>query len=209
MSKIVEYRGVRKLVGALLTADTTESLTYGTVFPIAGTSKLSKTVESSSESKYYDNMPAIVIDGVGPDTITIDASAIPYDVQAKITGQFYDETTGMLVEGTGVRPYLAIGYITEDTDGNEVYVWRLKGKFSLPTEEHSTKDNGTTANGQQLVYTGINTTHEFGALDNENVKTAKGVILETVKKLTTLTETTFFADVQDPDKIAAAKKPAA
>ena len=204
--KIVEYRGIRKLVGALLTEDSDSTLTYGAVFSIAGTSKLSKTVESSIDTKHYDNVPAIVLDGVGPDTITIDTSAIPYDVQAKITGQYYDDGTGMLVEGTGSRPYVAIGYITEDTDGNEVWVWRLKGKFSLPSEEHSTKDNSTTSNGQQLTYTGINTTHEFTALANEETKNAKGIILETSKELTTLTETSFFAAVQDPDKVVAAKK---
>ena len=33
-----------------------------------------------------------------PDEITINASGIPFDVLADITGQFYDSTTGMLVE---------------------------------------------------------------------------------------------------------------
>ena len=207
--KIVEYRGARDLVCALLTEDSAEHLTYGSVFEIAGLNKVSKTVETASETKHYNNIPAIVINSEGADTVTLDVSAIPYDVYAKITGQFYDDGTGMLVEGAGgEKPYCAIGYITEDTDGNEVYVWRNKGTFSLPGEDHPTKDNATTANGQQLVFTGINTTHKFTALENEKKQTCKAVILETAKDHTTLTETTFFADVQDPDKIAAAKKTA-
>ena len=208
--KIVEYRGARDLVCALLTEDSAEQLTYGSVFEIAGLNKVSKTVETASETKHYNNIPAIVINSEGADTVTLDVSAIPYDVYAKITGQYYDDGTGMLVEGAGgEKPYCAIGYITEDTDGNEVYVWRNKGTFSLPGEDHPTKDNATTANGQQLVFTGINTTHKFTALENEKRQTCKAVILETAKDHTTLTETTFFANVQDPDKIVAAKKPAA
>lgn len=205
--KVVEYRGARDLVCALVTEDSRETLSYGESFPIAGLNKVSKTVEASSETKHYDNIPAIVINSEGADTIVLDVSAIPYDVTAKITGQYYDENTGMLVEGAGgEKPYCAIGYITEDTDGNEVYVWRNKGTFALPGEDHPTKDNSTTANGQQLTFTGINTTHKFAALAGQKRQTCKGVILETVKELTTLTESTFFADVQDPDKIVAAKK---
>lgn len=206
--KIVEWRGVRKLVGALLTADTAESLTYGVVFPIAGTSRLQKTTESSSDTHYYDNIPAVIIDGNGSDTVTIDSSAIDSETFAKITGQYYSTTTGTLVEGAATRPYLAIGYITEDTDGNEVYVWRLKGKFAIPGSEHGTKNNSTDANGQQLVWTGVNTIHEFESIDNPEThdKTAKAVNLEVAKELTTYTESTFFAAVQDPDKIEAKKK---
>ena len=201
MDKIVEYRGIRKLVGAILTRDDSEALKYGDVFPIAGTSRLSKTTASSSETKSYDNFPAIVIDSEGEDTIAVDVSAVPYAVQAKITGQYYDDTLGMYVEGAGAeRPYVAIGYITEDTNGNEVYVWRNKGKFALPGEDHATKDSSTTSNGQQLTYTGINTVHEFAALANKPKKTAKGVILETAKELTDYTEETFFEAVQDIDK---------
>lgn len=202
--KITEYRGIRGLVAAELLTDTNEEngLTYGTPFEVAGTSELSKETENSSESHYYDNIPAIVIDSVGADTVTASVSAIPLDILSKLTGQTYDEETGMFIEGERTSKYFAIGYVTEDTDGNEVFVWRLKVKCSIPSSTHATKTDGTDANGQEITFTGINTQHKF----EKTGKTAKAVNLEMAKGLTTYTEADFFAAVQDPDKVAAKKK---
>lgn len=199
--KITEYRGIRGLVAAELLTDTTDEggLTYGAPFAIAGTSELSRETENSSESHYYDNIPAIVIDSVGADTVTATVSAIPLDVLSKLTGQYYDDTTGMFVEGERISKYFAIGYITEDTDGNEVFVWRLKVKCSIPSSTHATKTDGTDANGQEITFTGINTQHKFTATG----KTAKAVNIEISKGLTDFTETSFFESVQDPDTVRA------
>lgn len=193
--KIVEYRGVRDLVAAILETDGTE-LKYKEVFPVAGVAELSKAVANSSEAHYYDNVPAIVIDSVGADEVTCSTSAIPLDVLAKITGQDYDEDTQTFIEGEAVRPYLAIGYITEDTDGNEIFVWRFKVKASIPDSAHKTKDDGTEANGQEVVFTGVNTAHKFTATG----KSAKAI---NHKKSDIITEAEFFAEVTDIDKLKA------
>lgn len=193
---ITEYRGIRDLVAAELLTDTSTELTYGTPFPVAGIAELSRTTENSSESHYYDNIAAIVIDSVGSDEVTCTCSAIPLDVLAKLTGQYYDTTTNTLVEGEADRKYFAIGYITEDTDHNEVYVWRHKVKCSIPDSTHSTKNDGTDANGQEIVFTGINTTHKF----TKTGKTAKAI---NHKAGELITEATFFATVQDIDKLTA------
>ena len=192
-----EYRGVRGLVAAEVTSDTIEAFECGVPFELAGVAELSRTTETSSESHYYDNVPAIVIDSTGADEVTITASAIPFESLAKITGQVYDATKGMFVEGERESKYFAIGYITEKTNGTEIFVWRLKGKFNIPDSTHATKDDGTEANGQELVFTGINTTHKFTALGN---KTAKAVNVDTSVN-TTVTETAFFAEVQTPDTV--------
>lgn len=195
--KCVEYRGIRDLVAAEVTTDTTTAFECGTPFSLAWTSELSRETENSSESHYYDNVPAIVIDSTGADTVNINVSAIPMDVLAKITGQYYDETTGMFVEGERDAKYYAIGYITDDTDGNEVYVWRLKGKFGIPSSTHATKNDGTDANGQEITYTGINTTHKF----TKTTKSARAIHLPAAKY--TAGEEKFFEKVQTPDTIGA------
>ncbi|MEE6208270.1 MAG: major tail protein, partial [Alphaproteobacteria bacterium] len=79
--------------------DTNDSFTTGPVFAIAGVAEISKTTSSSNEAHYYDNIPAVVISGQGADEITVNVSALPADVAAFISGQYYDETTGMFVEG--------------------------------------------------------------------------------------------------------------
>ena len=193
---VTEYRGIRGLVAALLTADTDSELTYDTPFKVAGIAELSKEVENGSEAHYYDNVAAVIIDSEGPDTVTCTVSAIDLDVLAKLTGQTYDSATNTFVEGETARPYLAIGYITEDTSGNEIYVWRHKVKCSIPKSGHKTKNNGTDAQGQEITFTGVNTTHKF----TKTGKTAKAI---NHKAGELISEATFFASVQDIDTLTA------
>ena len=195
--EIKEYRGIRGLVAAQVLTDTAEAFECDTPFPVAGVAELSRTTESSSEAHHYDNTPAVVINATGADEVTISASAIPFDVVAKITGQLYNAAKGMLVEGERESKYFAIGYITKKTDGTEVYVWRLKGMFNIPDSTHATEDDGTDANGQELVFTGVATNHKFASYNN---KPAKAVNVETDVN-TAVTESEFFAEVQTPDTV--------
>lgn len=193
---IEEYRGIRGLKAAILLSDTSEALTYDSVFDIAGTATLTRATESSTEAHYYDNIAAVVIEGVGADTVTADVSAIPLPVLAKITGQYIDAATGTFVEGNANPPYLAIGYVTENTAGQEMYVWRHKVKAAIPDSTHGTKNNGTDANGQQIVFTGVDTVHKF----TKTGKPAKGVIQPAGDLIS---ESAFFAAPQDIDKLNA------
>lgn len=196
--EVQEYRGIRGLVAAEVTTDTTASFACGTPFEIAGVAELSRTTETSSEAHYYDNVPAVVIDSTGSDEVTITTSAIPFEALAKITGQTYDSVTGMFIEGERESKYFAIGYITEKTDGTEIFVWRLKGKFNVPDSTHSTKNDGTDANGQEITFTGINTTHKF----TKTGKTAKAVNVDT--GVNAVVEADFFESVQTPDTVTKA-----
>lgn len=195
---IQEYRGVRGFVAAEVITDSLEKFECAEPFAVIGVSEISRTTETSSETHYYDNVPAIVIDSTGADEVTVTGSAIPFDVLAKITGQTYDATKGMFVEGERQAKYFAIGYITEKTDGTEVFVWRLKGKFNVPDSTHATKNDGAEANGQELTFTGINTTHKFTALGN---KTCKAVNVDT--SVNKVAEADFFSEVQTPDTVQA------
>lgn len=199
--KVYEYRGVRGLLAAKVIKDDTEGMEFGTPFPIAGVSEIGKETEASSEPHYYDNVPAVVIDSVGADTVNMDLSAIPFATLADITGQFYDEELGMFVEGERESDYFAIGYITKRTDGVEVFVWRLKGTFNIPSSTHHTEDDGTDANGQQLVFTGINTTHKFALVKNgvTKMKTVKAINIE--QDINPQNEAAFFAEVQTPSTV--------
>ncbi len=193
---IEEYRGVRDLVAAELIEDSLDTLTYGKPFPVAGLAELGRTTENSSESHYYDNAAAIIIDSIGADEITCSCSKIPLDVLAKITGQYFDEATKTFIEGESVRKYFAIGYITEDTSGAEVFVWRHKVKCSIPDSQHTTKTEGTDASGQEITFTGVNTIHRF----TKTGKTAKAI---NHMKSDLITEKDFFKEVMDIDKLTA------
>ena len=198
--EIFEYRGVENLVCAEVLTDDNETdggYTTGNVFDLAGIAELGRTTENSSETKYYDNVPALVIDSVGADTVTCSVSGIPLDVLAKITGQKYDETLGVLVEGEREAKYFALGYKTKKTNGDEVCVWRLKGKFSIPDSTHSTQTAGTESNGQEITYTGISTTHKF----TKTGKPAKAINVDVA--LNKADVSTFFDKVTTIDTLQA------
>ena len=192
---VTEYRGIRGLVAAIVLTDTADTYECDVPFFLAGTSELTKETESSSEAHYYDNIPAVVIDSVGADTINVNVSAVSLENLSKITGQYYDAKTKTLVENSAPAPYVAIGYITENTDGEEIYVWRHKGKFARPGSTHSTKNDGTDANGQELTFTGINTIHKFTTTG----QSASGIVCTaaTCGK----TEAEFFGAVMTVDDI--------
>ena len=161
MAEIFEWRGVEGLVAAEVIKDDKEAFECGEVFDVCGIAELGRTTENSSETKYYDNVPALVLDSVGADTVTCSVSGIPLDILAKITGQKYDDELGVLIEGERDAKYFALGYRTKKSNGNEVFVWRFKGKFSIPDSSHATQTAGTESNGQEITYTGISTTHKF------------------------------------------------
>ena len=198
--KIVEYRGVSNLVYAEVTKDETgaDGYTTGTVKDLAGVATISKTTENSSEVHCYDNRPAVVVRSAGADTVTLDVSVIPHSVLADILGQTYNSTKAMYVEGEMTTKYFALGYITKNTDGEDIFVWRLKGTFSVPDETSNTENNGTDANGQQIVFTGIMTAHEFA----EGNSAAKAIYVNASEN-SSVSKATFFATVQTPDTVTA------
>lgn len=197
MPQIYEYRGVSGLVYAPVTQDDSTGYVTGEVKPLAGVAEISKSTESNNEAHYYDNLPAVVVSSTGSDEITISASAIPYDVLADITGQYYDSNTGMFVEKERTPGYFAIGYQTKTTSGDVMYVWRLKGTFNIPDQNNQTENDGTDANGQEITFTGISTTHKF----TKTLSPAKAITVNTT--VNPVDEATFFGSVQTPDTVQA------
>ena len=87
--------------------------------------------------------------------------------------------------------------LQKKTNGNEVYVWRMKGTFSIPDSTHATEDDGTDANGQELTFTGISTTHKFTKPENAQRQS----MLIWKKDLADVTN--FFKEVTTPDTLTA------
>jgi len=206
LGEVVEYRGIEGLVAAEVLKDNNnsgenEGYVTGEVFSIAGIAELSRATESSNESKYYDNMPALVISSTGADEVTCTVSAIEQEVYGKITGQQYDTETGTLIEGERETRYFALGYKTKKTNGDYVYVWRYKGTFNIPESTHTTENDGTDANGQEITYTGIKTTHKFDKVKDKkgNKKGAKAINVDLGKDLADVTG--FFDKVTTPDDL--------
>ncbi len=196
----VEFRGVDNLVYAEVVTDTTEEFETGEVKELAGAGEISKTASTNSGTKYYDNIPAIVINSEGPDTITITSSVPLLATLAELTGKMIDTQTGAMIEVESEPKYFALGYKFQKTDGTERYVWRLKGQFGIPDESSKSKDDSTDSNNTQLTYTGIYTTHKFTR--DGKTKPAKAVVVDDTPD-SKCDVSSFFTQVTTPEELTA------
>lgn len=210
MAKYFKWRGVDNLVYARVTKDDNDEAggyTTGEVKMLAPVARIGKTVESSSNTEFYDNAPMFVINSEGADEIELEVTALPLEILAELIGKSYNNDVGAMIDGEREERYFAIGYRTKGTDGKYHYIWRLKGVFAIPDEENVTEDNGTDTTGTTLTFTGIHTVHKFskGKYDSETSSwskgTAKGVVVDERKGLADVSA--FFDDVVTPDTIKA------
>ena len=208
-----EYRGVRGLVLAEVTKDDSTGYTAGTWEELSGVQAVAVTKNESSETHYYDNLAAIVIDAEGADELTLTVSILANKTRAKIDGVEYDETQDMIVNTPKKKKYFALGYIGEKTDGTEEFNIFYKGKFSGGGETHNTKDDGTEATNVEYTFTAVHTTAkiftESGSGETAVKRSVKSVKVPASTKVTeaavfgTFTAGVSSVDVLTPDEIKA------
>ena len=194
MGKTVEFRGCDNLVFAEVLTDDANGITFGAVRSLAPVAEIAKTVETNSETHFYDNVGQIIIRSEGSDEITLTVPVLPLDILAAVTGKTYDAGTGAFIDGESTEKYYAIGYRLRLTDGSYRYVWRNKGAFAIPNSTSATENDGTDTNNQQLVYTGVKSIYEF-----TNGGRAKGVVVDERDGKYDCTD--WFAAVVTPDTL--------
>lgn len=208
-----EYRGVRGLVLAEVTKDDTSGYTAEEWEELSGVQAVAVAKNESSETHYYDNLAAIVIDAEGADELTLTVSILANKTRAKIDGVDYDETQDMIINTPKKRKYFALGYIGEKTDGTEEFNIFYKGKFSGGGETHNTKDDGTEATNVEYTFTAVHTTAkiftESGSGETAVKRSVKSVKVPASTKVTeaavfgTFTSGVSTVDVLTPDEIKA------
>lgn len=188
-----EYAGVRGLVIAPMNiaADGTES--YGAVEPLSGVQAVSGEVNESSETHYYDDMSAIVVDSEGDDTYTLTVSVPSKRTRALIEGLTYDEATGALIGTKKKKGYFALGFIGGKLNGADEYNWIYKGKFSGGGKTHNTKTDGIEATNMEYTYTSIHSGTAFAKGGNAKYLS--------VDNDGTADLSTFFDQVTTPDDL--------
>lgn len=166
-----EYRGVRGLVIAEITKDDGTDYTTGTWQKLSGVQNVALATTESSETHYYDNLPAIVVDSEGADELTLTISVLDNKTRALIEGREYVEGVDMLVKTPKANKLFALGFIGEKTNGKEEFNILYKGKFTGGNETHSTKNDGTEATNLEYTFTAIYTT--TGIHDGKPAKSVK------------------------------------
>lgn len=207
-----EFRGTDNLVYAEILVDNNEENTAGEgetanggyvtgpVKPLAPVAEISKSTETGSDTKYYDNRPALTINSEGADTITLTVAALDLATLADITGKQIDNATGAFMDGESTPKYFALGYrlkLIGDRGGYR-YVWRYKGSFQIPDTTSATENADTDSNNQELIYTGISTNHIFTKPNS----TQKALVVDEADGKADLD--TFFDTVTTCDTLQAA-----
>lgn len=180
VDNVFEFRGVEDLFYAEVTEDSENQFSTGTPKRLSYTATISKEVESSSETHYYDNKGMIVINAKGAETFTLTVAPPKLETLAEITGQAFDAASGMLMEGDVTPKYFAIGYKTKGTDGNWRYCWKYKGQFAIPSEEVNTESDSIDTTNTELTFTAINTIHKFAQTigDVTTNKAMSGIVVD-------------------------------
>jgi phi13 family phage major tail protein len=129
-----------------------------------GAQGITVTPNESSETHYYDNLPAIQIDTEGAIDVAMTVSIPELKTKAWIDGKTITEG-GMYVSTPKKGTYKAVCFIGEKDDGTEELNIFYKGKFTGGETTHNTKDDCTEA---------TNTTYNFGAIFTTNAIATNG-----------------------------------
>lgn len=154
---INEYRGVRMVCGADIT-EGEAGFVGGNWHRLFGAQSVVVTPNESSETHYYDNLPAIQIDTEGAIEVAMTVSIPELKTKAWIEGKTLS-AGGMYVGTPKKNGYKAVCFIGQKDDGTEELNIFYKGKFTGGETTHNTKDDGTEA---------TNTTYNFGSIFTTN-----------------------------------------
>ena len=195
-----EFQGFDSLYIAEVTQDDAAGFTTSLPEILAPAGEISRTTETPSAVKFYDNIPYMVVVAEGADTINLTVPALPISLVAKLLGKVIHTATAALLD-TGVTKakYFAIGYRLRFTDDTYRYVWRLKGTFAINQEEAKSQDDTTDTNNQQLIYTGIKTKFKF-TMPDASKSGGKSVVVDERDDKADVAD--WFAQVVTPDTLA-------
>lgn len=118
---------IKNVVYAVVTDDSTTETTYGPIKPVAPAMQVQLTPTVATGDLYGDGVKQETMSKLTGIQLVLDVNKVPIDVRAEINGNTYEN--GVLVEkATDQAPYIAVGYMVEQTNNTAEYIWLLKGK---------------------------------------------------------------------------------
>lgn len=188
------YKGVDKFFVAEIISDDAEKIEYGTPYQVSAIQHVTREDPEESAKVFADNKAVIVVKGEGDPSATFTTLCLdPVDL-AKLLGH---KTIGksMIATNRPKEKYFGIMYRLKNSDGSFVYVAIGKAKFSAPSEDVETENDGTDVTLMELSASLISTIHEF-EIDGEK---ASFKYLQLKQEVGENFEEEFFATMQTPD----------
>ncbi|MFI3171105.1 MAG: major tail protein [Eubacteriales bacterium] len=130
--------GLRDLHYALLTADSSTAVTYGTPVKLSGAIAANVNPNASAATLFADDGPYENATTLGEIEVELNVADIDASHQNTLLGHSY--INGVLIKkSTDQPPYVALGYKTLKSNGSYRYTWLLKGKFVAGEQDNNTK----------------------------------------------------------------------
>lgn len=135
--------GLKNFYAALVTEETSTTTTYGTPRKIseAITAKITPNVETAT--LYADDKASEVEEAFGDIDVEIGVKDLSVEDYAFLLGKTVDANGGVTDSVSDVAPYVALGFEIPLTGGGKRLYWYYKGKFGIPSSEHTTKQDKT------------------------------------------------------------------
>lgn len=135
------FIGLKDAVYCLMTGgdtSTTDSPTYGTIYPLTGAVELGFDPGSSASSLFADDGLSEAAETVGEMKITLNVKGLRQADRARMLG--HTDALGVMAENTSdVSPYIAIGARRMMAGGQFEYFWLPKVILTKPKHEGKTK----------------------------------------------------------------------
>jgi phi13 family phage major tail protein len=199
--KYDEFVGVDSVYAAIITQDTAASFVTEAPEFFAPTAEIVGESEVSTQSTYYDNVPANNYVSEGATRLTITFSGVPADKYAKYTGKYYDAATGRVYDsGEPAPPDCALSFRFSKGKNGYRYYQYLKGTFEGGNEEAVTKAEGNVdVRTYQMTFVAVTTTHQW-TIDGVS-KPLKRIFADTTDE--SFDASSWFSQVQTPTTVGA------
>lgn len=130
--------GLRDIHIALLTKDEDTGATYAAPVKLERAVSAKLTPKTNSENLYSDDTVEDVLSSF--DSIDVEVELNQLSLTSRATLQGSKVVKGVLIESKeDIAPTIALGFKSKKHNGKYRYVWLLKGKFELASDEYDTE----------------------------------------------------------------------
>lgn len=135
--------GLKNIYAAKVLTDTDAGTTYDTPRKISEAITANVTPNVETATLYADDKLSEVEEALGDIDIEIGIKDLSVEDYAFLLGKTVDSDGGITDNASDSAPYVALGFEVPLSGGRKRMYWYYKGKFNIPSSEHTTKQGST------------------------------------------------------------------
>lgn len=140
--------GMKRLVYAIMNE---EDETYGPVKIFAKAIDGNIAPATNSATNFADDGAVSILAALGDIPVTFTQEDLATSVQADVLGHTIDSNGVLIKKFTDKAPYVAIGFMSEMSNGKFMFIWLYKGIFQVVTQAFQTKNDQPAFQNPQIT----------------------------------------------------------